>query len=128
MKRRFLTVALALILCLSLSVNAFASTVSKSEWTNGETVQIYVTAELDVNSYRANAKTSATSFSGYTVFTSVTYYYTLNGGSRTSYGSGETFAGAGVMGSGTGNKAESWHSVSGSAAYGSWHCSLSATP
>ena len=128
MKKRILSMALALILCLSLSVSAFASSASKSDWTSGETAKIRVTAKLDVGFYNANATTSASSFAGYTVFTSVTYYYMLNGSQRTSYGSGDTSATAGVMGGGRGGSAESWHSVSGSSSsYGSWSCGLSAS-
>lgn len=128
MKRRFLTVALALILCLSLSVSAFASSASKTGWAEGSGKKIKVTANLNVNIYGASATTSsATDFVGYTIFTSVTYKYTLNGSTVTSYGEGTTAAGAGITEGGRGVSATSWHSVSGPATHGSWSCGLSAS-
>ena len=127
MKRRIWATVLALVLCMSLSVSAFASTAT--DWgytTGGASGDLRVTATLDVDINRGIAETSVAEVSGITVTTSVVYYYISNGHTVTSSSQGTTVASAGNSYS-QGTRATSQHSVQGYSEWGSWSCSLDAS-
>lgn len=126
MKRKLLSIGMAMILALALSINASAGTSGKSGETSGGTYgKLNVSASLVVYSTSARASTNVPSVSGVTASTSLVYYCILSsGGITTVPGTGtDTDKGAnnvGVMG----YYGESYHNVGGSA-WGVWGCQLS---
>lgn len=128
MKRRLMALALAVILCLSLSVNVFAEQatgVGNSSGGTGGTLR--VTTKLYVSKYMAEAFTSCTANVSNNYFaTTVRFFYTNSDGHEAiETGNGNVVASDG-NGAGTGKYATSSHSIKGGSVYGTWTGSLRA--
>lgn len=127
MKRKITALVLALTFCLSLSVTAFAETVTDDGYTSGDS-RIHSYARLYVDSNRCEAETWAALTSiDLTFNTSVIYYYTdTNGMTQTDSGSGSDSTGAGTLNYNSGIYATSHHRVRGPSSVGSWSTNLEA--
>lgn len=127
MKKKTISLFVATILILALTINASAGTAGKSGQTSGGTAGILnASASLTVYTTSASASTSVTSSaSDYTVDTSLVYYCILAGGGITTVpGTGsntlKTASNVGVQGF----KGDSYHSVDGGSKWGTWGCQL----
>lgn len=126
MKRRIWATVLALVLCMSLGVSAFATTATKTGSTSGTKGMLYIKATLDVDKNRGIAETDVAVAEGVSVTTSIIYYYISNGHTVTRSSQGTTSASAGNSYS-QGSRATSQHSVRGGSFWGNWSCSLAAS-
>lgn len=130
MKRRILALVMALVLCSSMSLPAFAASNSSYGNTSGGTSGaggVTTGATLTVNINTATAKTWAGTSDGITLNTAVIYYYTNSSGqtlATSGSGAGTAYAGNANM---SGTRATSQHSVNGGTRWGSWSCGLSAS-
>lgn len=128
MKRRLMALALAVILCLSLSVNVFAEQATGvGTSSGGSSGTLRVTTKLYVTKYMAEAFTNCTGNVSAEYFaTTVRFYYTNSlGHEAIETGNGSVAASDGDS-AGTGKYATSTHSIYGGSDFGTWTGSLRA--
>lgn len=127
MKKTIISLCLAVILVLALTINASAGTTGKSGNTSGGNAgSLNASASLTVYTTSASASTSISPYAaGYTVSTTLVYYCILQGGgTATVPGTGsdtlKTASNVGIQG----YRGESHHFVNGGTAWGTWGCDL----
>lgn len=128
MKRRLMALTLAVIICLSLSVNVFAAqTTGVGTSSGGSGGTLRVTTKLYVTKYLATANTNCTANVADNYFeTSVTFYYTSPVGHTLSVSNTDATVVTQGEGSGTGTHGFSQHTINGGSVYGTWTGSLRA--
>lgn len=126
--KKILSVILAVVLCASFSMQAFAGSASRGGSATGTNGTMNTSASLSVNENSGTATTWAGVTAGVTLNTSIIYYYRVisTGHIATTNGSGSSSASAGNT-TRTGYRATSQHSVNGGRAWGSWSTSLEAS-
>lgn len=123
MKRRFLALILACVLCFTMSISAFAA--ASSGYTNGGSHSVRCTATLTVGTSYASAQTTCAQASGITYHTMVWLYYVEGGKNKTMVTDNLlAYASAGCNPF-TVVSATSTHEVYGGSTYGNWSYTLS---
>lgn len=119
MKRRFLALILACVLCFTMSISAFAA--YKSGYTEKG---VFCDATLIRGTSYASAQTTCAQKSGIHYYTVVWLTFVENGETKTTFT--ETLNAYASIGcnSFTVLSARSYHEVNGGSTYGSWYCSL----
>lgn len=125
--KKFLTLALVAVICLSLSIDVFAATASISGDTeNGDDGSLETSASLRVDPNRGEATTTCSRPEFVTIGTTINYYFTNSmGHEQCNSTTGNRYV---IVGgdSGKGTYAKSYHTVNGGEDWGSWSYSLRA--
>lgn len=132
MTKRILSVVLAAVLCMVLSMSAFAGSSSKNATISGTSGSLNVRAGLTVNENTGTATTTAGTSDGVRLITSITYSYRDRNTGHIVTQPTQTGAGSASSGNSTrsGVKATSQHTIhsdNNDKRWGNWNVSLEAS-